>query len=593
MPKESSGKSSYNFFDKPLRVKLGGDSSLLLKIDAFFCGKGLCAIGGWASEPVEISLEADAKAIPALESKAHLRKDVNIVLQKKDDLERAFGFAGKLPDAFENLAIVCANPQMNFRFKLPLPLDKASDSPPPGLQGVLGEEVFTKFNRAFSRADREGMARRGRLDQTIRLASPHYGNCVIIYGWAELSGNSRLFVRHGDFKIPLDPYFWPRADIEKGKGPLANAEQLGHGMLAAFAGLPETAEDIELWEENGERKTLIAKGDVEDVFSFGGFMDEVFSLPIPWTVLAPCYEKVLLPLLRQINLRRQALIAKRPLVAEKTAGVAPRPKISLVIPLYGNLKLLPDQLMSFSEDPCFGKDAEIIYVLDDCSLLDDFKARAGDLSDLFNIPFRWVFNGSNNGFSGANNLGASIARGKYLVFMNSDVFPEKPGWLEKLCGHLENNPQTGIAGCRLLYPSGSIQHDGMDFKYKRCLKIWTNCHPRQGCDPAIISSGNADVPAVTGACLAIGRGFFEKIGGWSEDYLVGDFEDSDLCLKAREHGKSVRCLSDVKLFHLERSTFRLLGQEAMRQRTTIFNAVAHQIKWKKQLGQNRSAKGVA
>jgi GT2 family glycosyltransferase len=75
------------------------------------------------------------------------------------------------------------------------------------------------------------------------------------------------------------------------------------------------------------------------------------------------------------------------------------------------------------------------------------------------------------------------------------------------------------------------------------------------------------------------RSDFERLGGWDTGYLIGDFEDSDLCLKLRSNGLSVAYLPDVQLTHLERQSFKLLGQDEFRTRVVIYNAVRHQNRW--------------
>ena len=46
---------------------------------------------------------------------------------------------------------------------------------------------------------------------------------------------------------------------------------------------------------------------------------------------------------------------------------------------------------------------------------------------------------SNLGFAAANNLGASLARGRWLALLNTDAFPE-PDWLENLLEATRNYP---------------------------------------------------------------------------------------------------------------------------------------------------------
>jgi hypothetical protein len=58
------------------------------------------------------------------------------------------------------------------------------------------------------------------------------------------------------------------------------------------------------------------------------------------------------------------------------------------------------------------------------------------------------------------------------------------------------------------------------------------------------------VPAVSGAFLSVDRPWFEKLGGFSEDYVFGDYEDADLCLKSLLAG-SPAWLHDNGMWHLE------------------------------------------
>lgn len=83
--------------------------------------------------------------------------------------------------------------------------------------------------------------------------------------------------------------------------------------------------------------------------------------------------------------------------------------------------------------------------------------------------------------------------------------------------------------------------------------------------------------------MLLRREDFDAVGGWSTDYIIGDFEDSALCLKMRAQGKKTIYHPHVSFVHLERQTFALLGDDGYRQRLTIFNAITHQQKWRSDL----------
>ncbi|MFZ2725498.1 MAG: tetratricopeptide repeat protein [Methylococcaceae bacterium] len=278
-------------------------------------------------------------------------------------------------------------------------------------------------------------------------------------------------------------------------------------------------------------------------------------------------------------------LQKKLSVQVKQCGTAlVKPIVSVIVPLYGRTDFVEHQLMEFANDPWFLEHAQLIYVLDDPKLVDEFAALAQNLHALYRVPFCWIWGNSNRGFSGANNLGADYANGQYLTFLNSDAFPQQAGWLPKLISVLKEHKDIGAVGPRLLFADNSIQHAGMSFMYNEELGIWVNHHPYSGLDPCLDPSKELSImPAITGACLVMRRSDFERVAGWDTGYLIGDFEDSDLCLKLRDIGLKIAYLPSVQLTHLERQSFKIQGGDDFRTRLVLYNAVRHQTRWAKLL----------
>lgn len=274
-------------------------------------------------------------------------------------------------------------------------------------------------------------------------------------------------------------------------------------------------------------------------------------------------------------------------------GTAPEaPTVSVIVPLYGRIDFIEHQLMEFCEDEWLMQNAELIYVLDDPALVEQFSGKIEALYRVYGTPIRWVWGGANRGFSGANNLGVACAKGEYLTFLNSDAFPQEAGWLQTFVDVLRTHPRIGAVGPRLVTAEGSIQHAGMQFVKRTDLGIWINHHPNMGLDPSLDpATGLTIVPAVTGACLTMRRCDFDKVGGWDTGYLIGDFEDSDLCLKLRHAGFDIAYCPSVQLTHLERQSFKLLGNDEFRMRVVIYNAVRHQNKWEALLEAGNTVSG--
>jgi GT2 family glycosyltransferase len=184
----------------------------------------------------------------------------------------------------------------------------------------------------------------------------------------------------------------------------------------------------------------------------------------------------------------------------------------------------------------------------------------------------------NRGYAGACNAGAALARGPALLLLNSDVLPAAPGWLGALLGRLEREEGLAAVGPKLLFEDGSIQHAGLFFRRGEDGQ-WLNDHYAKGFPRSYGPAQAArEVPAVTGAALCVRRAAFEAAGGLCTDYVVGDFEDSDLCLALREAGYGIGYEPAAELFHFERQS---IAEHAGHARTLAgaYNRRLHHQRW--------------
>jgi len=172
-----------------------------------------------------------------------------------------------------------------------------------------------------------------------------------------------------------------------------------------------------------------------------------------------------------------------------------------------------------------------------------------------------IVNKKNESYSKANNQGADIATGKYLVFMNNDI-ETNTGWMESLETVFDNNPDIAIQGAKLTYPDNRIQHAGIVWgpvPELNNLNLHYHVHLlKEEDDPAVNIA--KEFQMVTGALLTIRREVFEQVGGFDEKYHFGH-EDLDLCMKVRDAGHKVWYNPQVSATHHESITKKTVGMD--------------------------------
>ncbi len=231
------------------------------------------------------------------------------------------------------------------------------------------------------------------------------------------------------------------------------------------------------------------------------------------------------------------------------------PAVSIVIPLYKRLDFVEHQLLHFSQDPDFAR-VELIFVLDSVEQKDELALQARALFALYGLPFKVVNLSAGAGYAGANEHGIAASRAKRLLLLNSDVIPDRPGWLSTMCDFYDARNGIGALGPKLLYEDDSLQHAGLYFHRGPGSSLWENAHcfkgMHRGFAPANVARA---VPAVTGACMLIDRDRYEQADGLPLHYVQGDYEDSELCLRLMQEGLENWYVPGVELYHLEGQSY--------------------------------------
>lgn len=202
--------------------------------------------------------------------------------------------------------------------------------------------------------------------------------------------------------------------------------------------------------------------------------------------------------------------------------------LSVIIVSYNTVDLIGACLSSL--ESAFSGKKEII-VVDNAS-----TDRSADFIRHHFPTVTLIRNSENRGFAAANNQGLSLARGKYIFFLNPDTVVASEA-LDKAVSFMDANLHVGLAGGRIVNPDGSPQ-ESVSHRYPG----------------ATYSSGELEglpgtVACVLGAAMIAPRECLESVRGFDEDFFLYG-EDQDLCLRIRRKGYEIGFAEDAVIIHV-------------------------------------------
>ena len=209
--------------------------------------------------------------------------------------------------------------------------------------------------------------------------------------------------------------------------------------------------------------------------------------------------------------------------------------LSIIIVNYNTKTLLKQCLNSLMKHPT--KSSEII-VVDNASA----DGSVGMLRKKF-PKVKIIANKTNRGFGAAKNQGVKIAKGEFLLSLDSDT--EIKQNVKELLEYLEKYPKIGILGCQLVDKKGKKQQYIAGFKHT----IFDTIRNKFLKSPELNTLKPTDVDWVTGAFMLMRRKVFEELNGFDEQFFLY-FEDEDLCLRAEKKGLRVVYYPRFSVIHI-------------------------------------------
>jgi GT2 family glycosyltransferase len=165
----------------------------------------------------------------------------------------------------------------------------------------------------------------------------------------------------------------------------------------------------------------------------------------------------------------------------------------------------------------------------------------------------------NLGFSKANNLGIKISQGKYICLINPDTIVEE-NTFEVMINFMENHPDVGLAGCKILNPDGTFQlacRRSFPTPWVAFTKIigLSKLFPKSKLFAKynltyLDENQSYEVDAVSGSFMFLRRDVYEKIGGLDETFFMYG-EDLDYCYRVKQAGYKVYYVHSTQIIHFK------------------------------------------
>ncbi|MFJ5987740.1 glycosyltransferase family 2 protein [Lentzea sp. NPDC092896] len=154
---------------------------------------------------------------------------------------------------------------------------------------------------------------------------------------------------------------------------------------------------------------------------------------------------------------------------------------------------------------------------------------------------------TNLGFGAGCNVGVEHAGTEFVCFLNADVEVTE-GWLPPLLEFLDGRPEAAAVAPLMVFPDGRVQEAGSLLGGDAYSRGWGDGqYDVDSFYPRVVDYASA-------ACLVMRRKAFYEVGGFSPEYHIAYYEDTDLQFMLRRHGWQVWVQPASRVLHVRHGT---------------------------------------
>jgi len=198
-----------------------------------------------------------------------------------------------------------------------------------------------------------------------------------------------------------------------------------------------------------------------------------------------------------------------------------------------------------------------------------------------------IANGENRGFAAANNQAIAVARGKYVLLLNSDTIVLDNA-IAKMVSFADKNPDVAVVGCRVLNPDKTLQPTC--FMFPSVLNMLLSASYLYKIFPRSKFFGRErmswwdrndvrEVDVVTGCFMLVRRKAIERVGLMDEQFFMYA-EETDWCYRFKETGWKVMFTPTAEIIHIGgQSTKQVRAKTLVQLRLSILHFINKHYGW--------------
>ena len=192
-----------------------------------------------------------------------------------------------------------------------------------------------------------------------------------------------------------------------------------------------------------------------------------------------------------------------------------------------------------------------ILVVDNASTDDSLSK----LQDYFKDKVTFIASKENNGFAAGNNQALRVAKGRYVLLLNSDTIVWE-NTLEDIYNYMEKHTDVGASGCRVLLENGDLDKackrsfPNVKNSFFRLFHIPTNSKDDNYNLDDLPDDEIYEIDCLTGAFMFMRAEALNEAGLLDETFFMYG-EDIDLCYRIKKAGWKIIYYGESKITHLK------------------------------------------